>query len=135
MAAVPIPFKGTGNTTVTYDAIAMGGLKSAGISMTQDTWDGTASDVSDNSRVMFGTYSTGTATLGGIYDLDDVGQVKAAATSQDATTAALVITFRTGDTMTVQAIMTAYDQEGDDEGGWTWTASFQFSGIAVWASV
>lgn len=133
MAAVPIPFKG--NTTVQYDSTAMGGLKSASISMTQDTWDGTASDVSDNSRVHFGTYSTGTATLGGVYDLDDVGQVKAAAASQDASTASLIVTFRTGDTMTVSAIMTAYDQEGDDEAGWTWTASFQFSGIAVWASV
>ncbi len=122
-----------GNAVITYDSVVLGEIKSASLSQTQDTWDTTASDTV-GARTALATWADGTATFGGIYDPKDAGQVKLQVGSADGTTKPLIIQMSAAETYTAQVIMTELTIEGDDEQGWTFSATFKKSGDGVFAT-
>ena len=127
------PLTMKGNTTITFNSVTMGGLRSVSIGQTQGTWDSTANDTT-TARTHLGTWSDGTATFGGVWDPDDTGQKTLDDVSSSGLAATLLITFRTGDTYSASAICTEFSTEADHEGGWTFSASFQKSGDATWTA-
>ena len=127
-----------GNTVVTYDGTVLGGLRSVSIQQTQSTWDSTANDTT-TAKTHLGLWSDGTASMGGVFDPDDAGQIKCIDGSADATGRELKIVFRDEsapdleeDKYTATCFLTEFSVEGDHEGGWSWSATFQKTGDAVW---
>jgi len=130
MAITASAFKG--NASVTYDGNAMGGLRSAAVNATQGTWDSTAFDNTSGARTYAATYNDSTCTLTGVFDPADTGQTTLGSIVTSGAAASLVVTFETNVTFTVSAICTEFSCEGDYEGGWTWTASFQQAAAPTW---
>jgi len=133
MAVTGLPFKG--NASVVYNSQTIGGLRSATCTTTQGTWDSTAFDNTSGARTHSATYHDSTMSLSGVLDGDvggDAGQVATAAAVTAGAAYTLTVTFATGMTFACSAICTDFSVEGDYEGGWTWTASFQQAGAPTW---
>jgi len=125
-----------GNTTITGAAIGVIGIvRTISTSDTQGTWDTTAHDTA-TARTHLGTWGDGTMTVTGIYDPDDSSgsHAQMEVYSANATADTITILFRATDSWSASCIMTDFTLDGDYEGGWTFSATFQKSGDTTWAS-
>jgi len=127
-----------GNLTLTGASIgAVAYIRTISISGSQGTWDTTANDTT-TARTYLGTWSDGTMTVTGIFDNDNATHQALETYSANATADTITIRFRDGavtdGTWAASCIMTEFTVDGDYEGGWTFSATFQKSGDATWTA-
>lgn len=123
-----------GNTTLTGATIgALANIRTISINTTQAVWDTTTNSTATD-RTKIGTWADGSFTVTGIWDPAEETHDSLTTYAENATADTITIVFSTGESWAASCIMTDFTLDGDYEGGWTYSATFEKSGDATWTT-